>query len=101
MRRGRAGGEDGIKTDGRDQPSRRGGDLVEPSIEGRRTIAVVTAVDRIVSGVVNRIRPQSGDGSSVPTAVLVGWYLRKGAVPVVRGALRSPLLGAVQQPFFR
>lgn len=60
----------------------------------------MTAVDRLVSGVVNRIRPQPGRDSSVPTSVLLGWYLRRGGLAAVRGLLRAPLFGGATIPLF-
>lgn len=60
----------------------------------------MSAVDRLVSNIVNRVRPQSGHGVGVSASVLAGWYLRKGALPALRGILRAPLLGTVRLPVF-
>lgn len=42
-----------------------------------------------------RVRPaQDGTGGEVPARVLLGWYLRKGVVPLAIGTARRGLLGS-------
>lgn len=54
----------------------------------------------IILRFVARHRPQPEQGSDLSTAVLVGWYARKGALPALRGLLRAPLLGSAGLPLF-
>ena len=55
----------------------------------------------LVARLASRVRPQpEGSAGGVPPRVLLGWYLRKGALPAVRGVLRLPVLGAARAPLF-
>lgn len=51
----------------------------------------------ILSKVLNKFRPQKGD---VDSQILLGWYLRKGAAPAIRGMLWRLRLRNARYPLF-
>lgn len=57
----------------------------------------------IITRLATRYRPQpdaSGTAAAVPTRVLLGWYVRKGAAAAARGLARRPFLGSAVLPLF-
>lgn len=56
-------------------------------------------LDYILRAILRRIRPSLAQ-QQVPPKVLVGWALRVGLLPIIRGTLRSPPFGHIRFPFF-
>jgi acetyltransferase-like isoleucine patch superfamily enzyme len=57
-------------------------------------------VSGFVERALTRIRPGAAGSADVPTAALLGWYARRGAVPALRGLLRLPFLASARLPLF-
>ncbi|HEY0215029.1 MAG TPA: acyltransferase [Cellulomonas sp.] len=57
-------------------------------------------VRRAVTVLVRAARPQAGPAEPEDLRRVVGWYLRKGVLPALRGVLRRPLLGRCGWPVF-
>lgn len=55
-------------------------------------------LDTLLSSAIRKIRPNAS--TDVPPSKLIGWYARKGAIPVVRGLLWYPRLGSAKFPIF-
>lgn len=50
--------------------------------------------------VISRVRPRSDAAASVAAPVLLGWYLRKGLAPVIRGSVTFWLYRRARLPLF-
>lgn len=55
---------------------------------------------KLLARTVAQVRPLDAAAERVPTNVLMGWYLRKGLVPALRGLAHMWRFGAVRFPLF-
>lgn len=55
---------------------------------------------RLLSAAAKRARPSATPLPHDSAPTLLGWYLRKGGIPLVLGAIRWPLLGSRAWPIF-
>ncbi len=54
----------------------------------------------LVTRLLSKVRPQSDAAAAVPTTQLLGWYVRRGLGPALRGLTRLPLLASARLPLF-
>lgn len=55
-------------------------------------------LDTLMSSIIRKVRPNAS--TDVALNQLIGWYARKGAIPVLRGLLWYPRLGSANFPIF-
>jgi acetyltransferase-like isoleucine patch superfamily enzyme len=55
---------------------------------------------KVITNLIRRIRPNYSPDASVPGRVLIGWYLRKGFIPIIRGTIFRQRFGAAGFPLF-